>query len=106
MLKSHSIGANLPKLPKQPEGVTWPTRSWQKNKVRTNDQARFQILCDEIFDLNKAQGVTYALAIVQGGELVYERYDAGSRSGVLQYSWSIGKSITQALVVSCNVAHT
>ena len=98
MLKSHSIDTNLPRLPKQPEGVAWPTRSWQKNKIRTNDSVRFLKLCDEIFDLNEAQGVTYALAIVQGGELVYERYDAGSRSGVLQYSWSMGKSITQALV--------
>ena len=98
MLKSHSIDTNLPKLPEQPEGVAWPTRSWQKNKIRTNDSIRFLKLCDEIFDLNEAQGVTYALAIVQGGELVYERYGAGSRSGVLQYSWSMGKSITQALV--------
>ena len=77
MLKSHSIDTNLPKLPEQPEGVAWPTRSWQKNKIRTNDSIRFLKLCDEIFDLNEAQGVTYALAIVQGGELVYERYGAG-----------------------------
>ncbi len=98
MLKLNTIDANLPNLPEQPEGVAWPTRSWAKNTIRTNDPARFEKLCNEIFDLTESQGVTYALAIVQGGELVYERYDAGAKSGVLQYSWSMAKSITHALV--------
>ena len=98
MLKPESISSNLPTLPAQPAQVEWPTRSWQKGEVSPDNPAKFQHLCDEIFDLNEAQGVTYALAIVKAGELVYERYDAGSNSGVLQYSWSMAKSITQALV--------
>ena len=36
--------------------------------------------------------------IVKEGELVFEKYGYGSNSFYLQYSWSIAKSITHALV--------
>lgn len=98
MLKPESISSNLPALPEQPIATPWPTKSWQRGDAIANDSEKFQKICDEIFDLNKSQGVTYALTIVKAGELVYERYDAGANAGVLQYSWSMGKSITQALV--------
>jgi len=42
--------------------------------------------------------VTYAFLIVQRGRVVYERYAAGASGSYLQYSWSIAKSITHALV--------
>ncbi len=41
--------------------------------------------------------MTYALLIVKEGRLCYERYDAGANPFYLQYSWSMAKSITQAL---------
>jgi len=98
MLKPESINRNLQKLPGQPGDTPWPTESWQKGDVSTNNPVEFQRLCDEIFDLEGPQGVTYALSIVKNGELVYDRYDAGANPFYLQYSWSMGKSITQALV--------
>ena len=56
------------------------------------------ILSEEIFAFSEAQGVTYGLLVIVGGELVYERYDAGANAFYLQYSWSMAKSITHALV--------
>jgi CubicO group peptidase (beta-lactamase class C family) len=58
---------------------------------------RFEELVDEIFDLTGVQGVTHAFLVVRGGELVFERYNAGANAPYLQYSWSMAKSITQAL---------
>lgn len=42
--------------------------------------------------------MTYALLFVKSGRLVYERYHAGASPLYLQYSWSMAKSVTQALV--------
>lgn len=85
----------LPHLPSQPVGIEWPTTNWPRSTV---DDPHLLKLADEIFDLNKAQGVTYALLIVKQGQLVYERYDAGANPFYLQYSWSMAKSIVHALV--------
>jgi len=81
-------------LPRQPDGVAWPTRGWPRGETPGAAVGR---LADEIFDLSGGQGVTYALLVVHGGRLVYERYNAGANDFYLQYSWSMAKSITQAL---------
>ena len=94
MLRAESISRNLPELPAQPASVPWPTESWS----RDNPSADLNPLADEIFSLNETQGVTYALLVVQNGQLVFERYDAGANAFYLQYSWSMAKSVTQALV--------
>ena len=98
MLRPESIAADLPTLPQQPEGVPWPTRGWQSAAASPADAARFSQLADEIFDLEGGErGVTYALLAVKNGELVFERYDHGANAFYLQYSWSMAKSVTQAL---------
>ena len=93
MLRPESISEALPPLPEQPASVPWPTGSWD----RAQPKANLDPLADEIFSLTEAQGVTYALLVVQNGQLVYERYDSGANAFYLQYSWSMAKSITQAL---------
>lgn len=95
MLKPESISPDLIPLPRQPDGRPWPTAHWPRSEV---DDLAFGKLADEIFDLKGAQGVTYALLVVKEGNLVYERYDGGANAFYLQYSWSMAKSITQALV--------
>lgn len=98
MLQSESTAHELAPLPRQPEGVPWPTDSWPKAETLPADKAGFHRLADEIFDLTAPRGVTYALLVVKNGQLVYERYNAGTNAFYLQYSWSMAKSITQALV--------
>ncbi|MEM7691139.1 MAG: serine hydrolase [Pseudomonadota bacterium] len=94
MLKAESIAKELPTLPKQPSTVPWPTERWPRGEPTADLSA----LADDLFALTSAQGVTYALLVVQKGQLVYERYDAGANPFYLQYSWSMAKSVTHALV--------
>ena len=98
MLRPESIAAKLIDLPEQPDGVPWPTAHWDRAEPAPSDPYRYEQLTGEIFDLSPAQGVTYALLIVKDGQLCYEHYDAGASAFYLQYSWSMAKSITQALI--------
>ncbi len=95
MLKAESIASELVALPVQPNGTPWCTQSWPRGSVESAD---FGKIVDEVFDLSEAQGVTYALLVVKEGRLVYERYAGGAGPIYLQYSWSMAKSITHALV--------
>jgi CubicO group peptidase (beta-lactamase class C family) len=94
----HDATTALTPLPAHPANVAWPTESWPHAPLETRDAAKFSRHADGLFSLTAAQGVTYALLIVQHGRLVYERYAAGANNFYLQYSWSMAKSITQALV--------
>jgi CubicO group peptidase (beta-lactamase class C family) len=97
VLRDESIAENLIQLPEQPAGVPWPTEHWDRAEPSPADPDRFTRLADEIFALPAAKGVTYALLVIKNGQLCYERYDAGANPFYLQYSWSMAKSITQAL---------
>src|SRR6056297_1048113 len=92
---SDRIAADIPPLPTQPADVPWPTRSWARGTPPGPDIER---LANDIFDLTGPQGVTYALLVVHRGALVYERYAHGASPFYLQYSWSMAKSVVQALV--------
>jgi len=97
VLRDESIAENLIELPGQPAGIPWPTEHWDRAEPSPADPDRFTRLTDEIFALPAAKGVTYALLVIKNGQLCYERYDAGANPFYLQYSWSMAKSITQAL---------
>lgn len=92
-----SIAADLVALPAQPSQTNWPTRSWPKAALHSQDNARFEQIAAELFDQSSPAGVTYALLVIQRGELVYEQYGAGASPLYLQYSWSMAKSIVHAL---------
>jgi CubicO group peptidase (beta-lactamase class C family) len=94
MLKPESFAANLHPLPTQPDNITWPTEQWSRRGASLDLTAQG----DSLFTLDPHQGVTYALLVIQGGQLIFERYDAGASALYMQYSWSMAKSITHALV--------
>ncbi len=90
----------LPLSP-QPADTPWPTQDWPVGDIPTDaDAARLASLVGYAFtpvlpdDLRE----TNALVIVHRGRLVLERYGQGHAAGDTQPSWSIAKSITQALV--------
>ncbi len=85
-------------LPSHPVRTPWPTESWARAELAARDPDAFAHHADALFSLTAAQGVTYALLMVQRGEIVYERYAAGANNFYLQYSWSMAKSVTHALV--------
>ena len=98
MLRPESIVDDLTPLPHQPTNTVWPTEGWPRGAPEASTLAILNQHVDSIFDLEPAQGVTYALLIVKDGRLICERYDAGANPMYLQYSWSMAKSITHALV--------
>ncbi len=93
-LRPASIAPNLHPLPQHPPELAWPTEQWPRDQISAETNA----LADSLFDLEPEQGVTYALLVIKNGNLIYERYDAGANPIYMQYSWSMAKSITHALV--------
>ncbi|MDX2276795.1 MAG: serine hydrolase [Hyphomonadaceae bacterium] len=92
--------AQLAPLPPQPPGVAWPTRGWEEAPLPADvDRAAFDLAITEAFaGPNEDLGETRALLIVQGGRIVFERYGDGYGPDTRLISWSMAKSITQALV--------
>ena len=93
-LARESIAENLHPLPPHPSDVPWPTNSWSRDEASPATAA----IADSLFDLEPGQGYTYALLVIKEGKLLYERYAHGSNPIYLQYSWSMAKSVTHALV--------
>jgi CubicO group peptidase (beta-lactamase class C family) len=91
--------APLPALPAQPQGVPWPTRDWPLGGLPGHAAAPVRAALDHAFggQAGADLGETHALIIVHGGRLVAERYAAGFGADVTCPSWSMAKSITQAL---------
>lgn len=89
----------LPILLEQPETAPWPTAEWARDAVNVINGERFDRLIGEAFGENRVaeMGETHAVLIVQGGRLVFERYGDGGAADRTQASWSMAKSITQAL---------
>jgi len=90
----------LPPLPPQPIGTPWPTQDWPVGDLAGVDRAAFDALVDEAFAAKATPtlGETHALLIVQGGRITFERYGEGFDAASTHHSWSMAKSITQALV--------
>jgi CubicO group peptidase (beta-lactamase class C family) len=93
-LSAESVARNLHPLPSHPMGVEWPTEAWARGDASRETTA----LADSLFDLEPSQGYTYAVLVIKEGRLLYERYEFGSNAIYLQYSWSMAKSVTHALV--------
>jgi CubicO group peptidase (beta-lactamase class C family) len=89
-----SVAKDLLALPKHPSDLPWPTEQWPRDEASPETNAK----ADTLFDLEPEQGYTYALLVIKGGKLIYERYDAGANAIYMQYSWSVAKSVTHALV--------
>jgi CubicO group peptidase (beta-lactamase class C family) len=87
----------LPPLPLQPAGTPWPTREWPRGSAIPRPA---ESLLDAAFGANPGGelGATHAVVIVRAGRLLAERYADGFGPEVTCRSWSMAKSITQALV--------
>jgi len=92
---------SLPPLPSQPADTPWPTQAWPVAELPgAIAQTRFTALLAQAFAAKSTDrlGETHALAIVQGGRLIFERYGEGFGPEMTYPSWSKAKSITHALV--------
>lgn len=93
--------APLPPLPRQPANTPWPTSDWPTGVFPSPAvEARALAHLEAAFSADPAGelGETHAAVIVQGGRLLAERYAPGYGPDATCRSWSMAKSITQALV--------
>jgi CubicO group peptidase (beta-lactamase class C family) len=91
---------SLPPLPPQPADIAWPTEAWPAGGLPVGvAEARLADLLDHALGEQATAdlGETHALLIVQGGRLIVERYGPGRGPGQTFPSWSMAKSMTQAL---------
>ena len=95
-----SAHAALVPLPAQPAGVSWPQADWPTGPlpVQTDEVALRAAMKDAFERKVPALGETRQVVIIQGGRLVYEQYAAGYGRDMRLISWSMAKSVTQALV--------
>jgi CubicO group peptidase (beta-lactamase class C family) len=87
-------------LPPQPAGVAWPGADWETAPLPDDvDRAAYDLAVTEAFaGIHPQMGETRAVVIIQSGRLVFERYGEGYSRDTRLNSWSVGKSITHALV--------
>lgn len=88
-------------LPPQPADVAWPTKTWPRGALTGGaDHVRLGRLLDHALSSHWTDdlGETHALLIVQSGRLIVERYGPGRAPDQTLPSWSMAKSMTQALV--------
>jgi CubicO group peptidase (beta-lactamase class C family) len=92
--------AALVALPEQPAGLPWPRADWPVGPVPAQtDAAALQAAMKDAFEQGiPALGETRQVVIIQGGRLVYERYAPEFGRDMRLISWSMAKSVTQALV--------
>ena len=91
-------------LPPQPDGVAWPTDAWPIG----SPPPALEAVVDEMFADEARYGATYAVAVVQGGRLLHERYGGALphfdrppepvEPGTPLLSWSMAKSVLHATV--------
>lgn len=88
-------------LPPQPAGVSFPTEAWPTADLDPRvDAAALDALLDRAFAQPEPHDLerTHAVVIVQHGAIVAERYALDMTPDTPCASWSMAKSITQALV--------
>lgn len=90
---------SLTPLPAQPEGLAYPTGGWQPGELPPDSKAAVDALVAEAMgkSVKDVMGETRALVIIWRGRLVAEAYGKSFTPQTRQISWSMAKSVTQAL---------
>jgi CubicO group peptidase (beta-lactamase class C family) len=90
--------SDLRALPPQPAGVPWPTVSWPAGPLPDGVADRLEPSLAVVAARDAKLGETRAIVVVHHGRLVAERYMPGFGPDTPLISWSMAKSVTQALV--------
>jgi CubicO group peptidase (beta-lactamase class C family) len=91
--------AALQPLPPQAADVPWPTTAWPEGPLPAGVSAeKLEAALAVVAKPEPHLGETRAVVIIQRGKLVAERYMPGYGPNTRLLSWSMAKSITQALV--------
>ena len=101
MTREATTARRLVPLPEQPSGVPWPTREWPRAELDPRvDRAALEKLLDHAFAVPEPEDLerTHSVVIVQRGAIVAERHAAEAGPDTAFKTWSIAKSITNALI--------
>lgn len=87
-------------LQPHPESLEWPTEAWDTGNMPEETAAAVNDLIADAMAREKTDtmGETRAVVVIHQGKLVAEAYRDGFGPETKQVSWSVAKSITQALV--------
>ena len=98
-LVSNARAALVP-LPAQPPDTPWPQADWPEGALPAQtDVTALRAAMKDAFERRvPVLGETRQVVIIQGGRLVYEQYASGYGPDTRLISWSMAKSVTQALV--------
>ena len=94
----------LGNLPPQPANQAWPAREWPESSIDSalpsSQKTSFDQLIERATSPSPSDplGETHALLLIRNGQIIFEHYPAGTGPADTQKSWSMAKSITQALV--------
>jgi CubicO group peptidase (beta-lactamase class C family) len=93
-----AAATSLVPLPPQPADVPWPEASWPTGPLPAGIDARLEALLAVVQTPQPGLGETRAVVVIHHGRLVLERYMPGFGPDTPLISWSMAKSVTQALV--------
>ena len=76
------------------KSIQWPTNKWPENKILLSDDIKFNKIIEHTFspDSNETLGKTNAILIIQGGSIVYEKYNSPTTIDTKLVSYSMAKS--------------
>jgi CubicO group peptidase (beta-lactamase class C family) len=95
-----ALAYELVPLPPQPAELAWPTDQWPEGPLPDDlDRTAFEASVEQLFSSKGRGGYddTRALLVIQGGRIVFERYADGFGRESRFQSWSMAKSVTNAL---------
>src|SRR6185295_14504752 len=93
------VAAALRPLPPQAADVPWPTTAWPVGPLQAGvTPEKIEAALAVVAKPQPRLGETRAVVIIQRGKLVAERYMPGYGPDTPLLSWSMAKSITQAMV--------
>jgi CubicO group peptidase (beta-lactamase class C family) len=96
---SLAFASPLVPLRAQPPDVPFPTTNWPTGPLPAGvDAAKLEELLSVVKAAQPELGETRAVVVVQRGRIVAERYMPGFTAETRLLSWSMAKSVTQALV--------
>ncbi len=93
-----NAAAALPALPPQTAGVPWPTAAWPAGPLPDDAADPLDRALTLVGARDPRLGETRAVVVIHRGRLVAERYAPGFGADTPFVSWSMAKSVTQALL--------